>query len=156
MKSSEEASDRRKTIFLLAGWNIMAASTNAKIPTFANSIFPPSPSSPGVPITWICPKINGHIQVIGTPGEEGDGGKILLAKVGIFAFVDAAMMFHPASKNMVLRRSLASSELFIEFFGKASHAAAAPEEGINALDAMILTFNHINALRPTFGPKDRV
>jgi len=110
----------------------------------------------GMALAAVKPKINGHIQVIGTPGEEGDGGKILLAKVGIFAFVDAAMMFHPASKNMVLRRSLASSELFIEFFGKASHAAAAPEEGINALDAMILTFNHINALRPTFGPKDRV
>jgi amidohydrolase len=110
----------------------------------------------GMAIAIIKPKINGQIQVIGTPGEEGDGGKILLANAGIFASVDAAMMFHPASKNMVLRRSLASSELFIEFFGKSSHAAAAPEEGINALDAMILTFTHINALRPTFGPKDRV
>jgi metal-dependent amidase/aminoacylase/carboxypeptidase family protein len=57
---------------------------------------------------------------------------------------------------MVLRPSLASSELKVEFFGKASHAAAAPEEGINALDAMLLTFNNINALRQTFGPKDRV
>ena len=66
------------------------------------------------------------------------------------------MMFHPASKNMVLRRSLACSELRVEFFGKASHAAAAPEEGINALDAMLLTFNNINAVRQTFGPKDRV
>jgi len=110
----------------------------------------------GMALAALKPKINGQIQVIGTPAEEGDGGKILLANAGIFASVDAAMMFHPASKNMVLRRSLACSELFIEFFGKASHAAAAPEEGINALDAMILTFNHINALRPTFGPKDRV
>lgn len=107
-------------------------------------------------IAVIKPKIRGQIQVIGTPGEEGDGGKILLANAGIFESIDAAMMFHPASKNMVLRRSLASSELIIEFFGRASHAAAAPEEGINALDALILTFNHINALRPTFGQKDRV
>jgi amidohydrolase len=98
----------------------------------------------------------GEIQVIGTPAEEGGGGKIILAKAGIFDGVDAAMMFHPASKNMVLRKSLASSRLKLEFFGKASHAAAAPEEGINALDAVLLTFNNINALRSTFELYDRV
>jgi amidohydrolase len=100
--------------------------------------------------------INGQIQVIGTPAEETAGGKVLLAKAGIFDQIDAAMMFHPASKNMVLRRSLADVELTIEFFGKASHAAAAPEEGINALEAMILSFNNINALRQTLGLKDRI
>ncbi len=110
----------------------------------------------GIALAALVPPLNGQIQVIGTPAEEGDGGKIILANAGVFNSVDAAMMFHPASKNMVSRSSLASSELRVEFFGKASHAAAAPEEGINALDAMILTFNNINALRPTFGPKDRV
>jgi amidohydrolase len=110
----------------------------------------------GIALAALKPRINGNIQVIGTPAEEGDGGKIILANAGVFNNVDAAMMFHPASKNMVLRPSLASTELKVEFFGKASHAAAAPEEGINALDAMILTFNNINALRLTFGPKDRV
>ncbi len=110
----------------------------------------------GMGLATVYPKPAGQIQVIGTPAEEGDGGKILLAKAGVFNDVDAAMMFHPASKNMVLRRSLACSELKLEFFGKASHAAAAPEEGINALDALILTYNNINAMRPTFGPKDRV
>jgi amidohydrolase len=110
----------------------------------------------GMALAACKPRINGHIQVIGTPAEEGDGGKIILANAGVFDSVDAAMMFHPATKNMVLRPSLASVELKIEFFGKASHAAAAPEEGINALDAMILTFNNINALRQTFRLKDRV
>jgi len=104
----------------------------------------------------LTPRFEGQVQVIGTPAEEGGGGKIILAKAGIFNGIEAAMMFHPASKNMVLRRSLASSQLKLEFIGKAAHAAAAPEEGINALDAMILAFNNINALRPTFGPKDRV
>ena len=102
------------------------------------------------------PRLNGQIEIIGTPAEEGGGGKILLAQAGIFEGIDAAMMFHPASKNMVLRPSLASSRLKLEFFGKASHAAAAPEEGINALDALILTFNNIQALRPTLSPKDRI
>lgn len=110
----------------------------------------------GIALTALKPRIDGQIQIIGTPAEEGDGGKIILANAGVFSSIDAAMMFHPASKNMVLRASLASSELKVEFFGKASHAAAAPEEGINALDAMILTFNNVNSLRQTFGPKDRV
>jgi amidohydrolase len=110
----------------------------------------------GVALAALVPKLNGQIQVIGTPAEEGNGGKIILANMGVFNSVDAAMMFHPASKNMVLRPSLASTEVKVEFFGKASHAAAAPEEGISALDAMILTFNNINALRQTFGSKDRV
>jgi amidohydrolase len=110
----------------------------------------------GMALSALTPKIPGQIQVIGTPAEEGGGGKIILAKAGIFDDIDAAMMFHPASKNMVLRRSLADTELKIEFIGKASHAAAAPEEGINALDAMILTFNNINAFRQTMGPKDRI
>jgi amidohydrolase len=110
----------------------------------------------GVALAALVPKLNGQIQVIGTPAEEGNGGKIILANAGVFNSIDAAMMFHPASKNMVLRPSLASTEVKVEFFGKASHAAAAPEEGISALDAMILTFNNINALRQTFGSKDRV
>ncbi len=104
----------------------------------------------------VSTKPTGQVQVIGTPAEEGGGGKILLARAGIFEGVDAAMMFHPASKDMVLRGSLASSRLRLEFFGKAAHAAAAPEEGINALDALILAYNNIHALRATFGPRDRV
>jgi len=110
----------------------------------------------GIGLASINTKLAGQIQVIGTPAEETEGGKVLLANAGIFKNVDAAMMFHPASKNLVLRRSLASSEIKLEFFGKASHAAAAPEEGINALDALILTYNNISAIRSTFGPKDRV
>ena len=110
----------------------------------------------GMALAALKPRIKGQIQVIGTPAEEGDGGKVILANAGVFNSIDAAMMFHPATKNMVLRPSLACSELKVEFFGKASHAAAAPEEGINALDALLLTFNNINALRQTFGPKDRV
>jgi amidohydrolase len=110
----------------------------------------------GIGLVQIIPKVDGQVQVIGTPAEEGGGGKIILAKAGIFEDIDAAMMFHPASKNMVLRKSLASCRLKLEFYGKASHAAAAPEEGINALDALILTFNSINAMRSTLLPKDRI
>jgi len=110
----------------------------------------------GMALAAVNPRLDGQINIIGTPAEEGGGGKIILARAGVFDDIDAAMMFHPASKNLVLRPSLASSRLKLEFHGKASHAAAAPEEGINALDALILTFNNIHAIRPTLFPKDRI
>lgn len=107
-------------------------------------------------LSAVIEHLPGQVQIIGTPAEEGGGGKIILAQAGIFDGIAAAMMFHPASKNMTLRGSLASCRLALEFFGKASHAAAAPEEGINALDALLLTFNNINALRSRLTSKDRI
>jgi amidohydrolase len=98
----------------------------------------------------------GQIRVIGTPAEERSGGKRIMVEAGVFEGIDAAMMVHPASKNMIRRGSLASMRLHVEFIGKTSHAAASPQEGINALDAMILTFNGINALRQHLKIKDRV
>ncbi len=95
----------------------------------------------------VLPELAGTIQVIGTPAEEGGGGKAYLVKGGVFEGVDVAMMVHPSSRNMTRRRSLASYKISIEFFGRAAHAAALPDEGINALEAMILTFNAINSLR---------
>lgn len=89
----------------------------------------------------------GCIQLIGTPGEEGGGGKVILTEADVFDKVDAAMMFHPSGKTVLWRYTLARHKLSIEFFGKSSHAAGFPEEGINALDATIQTFNSINALR---------
>jgi len=89
----------------------------------------------------------GEVVVIGCPAEEGGGGKILLLEAGVFDGVDAALMFHPGSRTMTIRGALAATRVTMRFFGKAAHAASAPELGINALDACILTFNAINALR---------
>jgi amidohydrolase len=89
----------------------------------------------------------GSIQLIGTPGEEGGGGKVILAEAGIFDEVDVALMFHPSGRTILWKHALARRKLFIEFFGKAAHAAAAPEKGISALDATLQTFQSINALR---------
>ena len=101
-------------------------------------------------------ELPGSIRVIGTPAEEGGGGKRILAEAGVFEGLDAAMMIHPASENLVMRGSLASMRLGVEFFGKPAHAAAFPQGGINALDAMLMLFNAINALRQRFEIKDRV
>lgn len=89
----------------------------------------------------------GTVELIGTPAEEGGGGKVILVKSGVFNDSDAVFIFHPANKNQLWKYAMASNVVNIEFHGKASHSASSPEMGINALDAIILTFNNINALR---------
>ncbi|MBN1161604.1 MAG: M20 family metallopeptidase [Dehalococcoidales bacterium] len=91
-------------------------------------------------------KFGGSIVVYGTPAEEADAGKAIMAKKGAFRELDAAMITHPGG-NQVLFHALACQTLEVEFFGKAAHAAADPAAGVNALEAMILSFNAINALR---------
>ena len=90
---------------------------------------------------------SGTILVIGTPAEELHGGKIMLAEKGIFKGIDAALMVHPGTIDAGMTEALACQNLEIEFFGKAAHAAANPEDGRNALEAMIISFNGINGLR---------
>lgn len=92
-------------------------------------------------------ELPGALLVIGTPAEEGGGGKIKLIQAGIFHDVDAALMVHPSDQTVVDRGSLAITEVKIEFHGKAAHASSEPEKGINALDAVIQTFVALNALR---------
>ena len=89
----------------------------------------------------------GKLVFMGTPAEEGGGGKITMIEAGLFDGVDAAMMFHPSTHTVVDRGSLAITEVKLKFTGKPAHASAAPEKGINALDAVIQTFNGLNALR---------
>ena len=100
-------------------------------------------------------KFGGSIVVYGTPAEEADAGKAIMAKKGVFKELDAAMITHPGG-NQVLFHALACQTLEVEFIGKAAHAAADPEAGINALEAMILSFNAINALRQHIRATSRV
>ena len=92
-------------------------------------------------------RFGGSIRVIGTPGEEIQGGKAIMAERGAFDGVDIAMMVHPGVDNTVTTQALACQSVEVEFFGKAAHAAAFPEEGINALEAMLLSFAAIDSLR---------
>jgi len=89
----------------------------------------------------------GTLIVFGTPAEELFGGKIFLVQAGIFNGVDAAMIVHPGLQDAATNQALACIGLDVQFFGKAVHAAAYPDQGINALEAMILSFNAINSLR---------
>ena len=104
----------------------------------------------------VMDKLPGSVQLIGTPGEEGGGGKVILAEAGVFDDVDVAMMFHPSGKTVLWKHALARRKLLIEFFGKSAHAAASPEKAINALDATIQTFQNINALRQHIEESSRI
>lgn len=87
------------------------------------------------------------IKLFGTPAEELGIGKIEMIKAGCFSDIDFAMMVHPSSKRQVIKQFLGLAKVRFTFHGKPAHAAAYPEDGINALDAVIQTFNGVNALR---------
>jgi amidohydrolase len=103
--------------------------------------------SAGIGAKLAADEYGGTITVIGTPAEELYGGKIVMAENGAFADLDVAMMVHPGTVDAATTEALACHSLYVDFTGKPAHAAARPEEGINALEAMILSFNAINSLR---------
>ena len=95
---------------------------------------------------------NGTLHLIGTPGEEGSGGKAIMLNHGAFAYIDCALICHPYSATLPDQGALAVSRFDVEFHGTPSHAATAPHEGKNALDAMTLFFNGVNAWRQQLPP----
>jgi len=101
-------------------------------------------------------QLGGSIFVIGTPAEEMGGGKIIMVKRGAFANVDIAMMVHPGVYDAATTQALACQVLEVEFLGKTTHAAAKPEAGINALEAMLQSFTAINSLRQHIRDKSRI
>ena len=101
-------------------------------------------------------QFEGSILVIGTPSEEIKAGKAVMAEREAFNNIDIAMMVHPGVHNTVTTQALACQALEVEFFGKAAHAAARPEAGINALEAMLQSFAAINSLRQHIKTKARI
>ena len=101
----------------------------------------------GIALAELLGRLSGRVLVIGTPAEEGGGGKIRLIRGGIFKDVDVALMFHPDVRTQIRHWALAVTHLVFEFQGRAAHAAGDPEKGINALDAFVLAYNGISMLR---------
>lgn len=96
------------------------------------------------------------VSVIGTPAEESGGGKILLIERGAFTGVHAALMAHPAPLDIVEPPTLAWSQFDVHYTGKAAHASAFPELGINAGDALTIAQTAIGLLRQHIRSGDRV
>ena len=98
----------------------------------------------------------GEIVFLGTPAEERGSGKQFMLDDGLFEGVDAALLFHPADRDMVNCTLLASEDVDVTFLGKAAHAASEPWEGRNALDAVVLLFQAIGLWRQQLPPHARV
>lgn len=94
--------------------------------------------------------------VLGTPAEEGGGGKVLLLERGAFAGCHLAMMVHPWPEDRLTARCLAVDHLRVTYRGREAHAAAAPEQGVNAGDAMVVAQVAIGLLRQHLQPGDQV
>lgn len=89
----------------------------------------------------------GRVRVIGSPAEEGGGGKIPLCEDGVFDTTDAALIFHPSDRTFAVMWALACTHWHWSFTGRAAHAAGDPDQGINALDAFVHAYNGISLWR---------
>jgi amidohydrolase len=110
----------------------------------------------GVGLLSCADELGLTVRVIGTPAEEGGGGKITLLEAGVFDGVHAAMMVHPWPSDWLQGICLAVSHFDVIFRGRAAHASASPWEGVNAGDAMVVAQVAIGLLRQELPPGDQV
>ncbi|MEC8999212.1 MAG: M20 family metallopeptidase [Actinomycetota bacterium] len=110
----------------------------------------------GVALAPLAEELGIRVTVLGTPAEEGGGGKVELIDAGAFEDAAASMMVHPGPYDELDPSFMACQHYDVEFFGKDSHAAFAPEEGINALDAFVQAYVNVSTLRQAMVDGDRV
>ena len=115
----------------------------------AHNIIGTSAVFSAIALSKLSEELTGKISVLGTPDEEGSGGKIPIIKAGFLKGVDAAIMNHPWNYTSPWMPTVAVDSLTIEFTGKAAHYSA-PHRGVNALDALVLTLAALNGLRHGF------
>jgi amidohydrolase len=110
----------------------------------------------GLAAAALADEAGGRVRILGTPAEEGGAGKVYMADEGAFDGVDAAMMVHPASADLLHMGAIAAATYEVEWFGEAAHAAAQPWKGRNALDAAVLGYTNVAALRQHIEPWERI
>lgn len=110
----------------------------------------------GLAAAAVADACGGRVSIIGTPAEEGGGGKVLQLAAGAFAGIDAAMMVHPGAADLRSMDVIAIHRCLVTFHGECAHAAAAPDKARNALDAAVLGYVNVAALRQHIGPAERL
>ena len=110
----------------------------------------------GLAAAFVAQDAGGRVRIMGTPAEEGGAGKVHMARKGAFDGVEMAMMVHPADADLIAMDCIAIQELIVHYHGKSAHASAAPWEGRNALDAAVLGYMNIAALRQHIRPNERI
>ena len=99
---------------------------------------------------------SGVVTVLGTPAEEGGGGKLDLIEADAFSDIDVCLMVHPEATNMLSPGILSVNHASVTFTGRAAHASAAPWEGVNALDAAVNAYTAMSMLRQQLRPECRL
>ncbi len=110
----------------------------------------------GHALAGVAGELGFRVTVLGTPAEEQKGGKVDLIRAGAFEGAAAAMMVHPAPMNVLDPAALAVRHVDVHFHGKESHAAFAPQLGINALDAFVQAYVNVSTLRQHLYPTDKI
>ncbi|GEK89852.1 amidohydrolase [Alkalibacterium putridalgicola] len=110
----------------------------------------------GIVLSKLVDDIGGTVIVLGTPAEETNGDKVTMADADTFEAVDVAFCTHPSDGYYASGTSMAMEAIDFRFYGQTAHAAAAPFEGKNALDACINFFNNVSSLRQQIHPTARV
>jgi amidohydrolase len=110
----------------------------------------------GLALSAVADDIGLAVRVLGTPAEEGGGGKILMLERGAFSGVHAAMMVHPWPTERLTGRCLAVAHFDVRYTGREAHASAAPWEGVNAQDALTIAQVAVGLLRQQLPPGDQV
>ncbi len=110
----------------------------------------------GLAAAALADECGGRVSILGTPAEEGGGGKVFMIRQQAFAGIDAAMMVHPAGAELRSMSTIAIQQCLVTYTGESAHAAAAPEKGRNALDAAVLGYVNVAALRQHILPTERI
>lgn len=110
----------------------------------------------GIAAAGVVEACGGRLVVLGTPAEEGGGGKVDLLDAGAFDDIDVALMVHPADADLTRMDTIAVAQFVVRYEGRAAHAAAAPDQGRNALDAAVLGYLNVAALRQHIADDERI
>jgi amidohydrolase len=110
----------------------------------------------GLAAAAVAEDVGGRVLILGTPAEEGGGGKVKLHERGALDDVDAAMMVHPAGADLTGMHAIAVAQVWVSYEGECAHAAAFPYKGRNALDAAVLGYMNVAALRQHIRPTERI
>jgi amidohydrolase len=110
----------------------------------------------GLALAPLADELGITVRVLGTPAEEGGGGKILMLDAGVFDGVHAAMMVHPAPYESLTIPCLAVEHVGVTYRGKEAHASAFPELGRNAADALTVAQVAVGLLRQHITSDQRI
>ncbi|MBQ89529.1 MAG: hypothetical protein CL433_11935 [Acidimicrobiaceae bacterium] len=110
----------------------------------------------GLAVAKVARALGGRVVSLGTPAEEGGGGKEFMIRRGAFDDIRLAVIVHPADRDLRTMHTIAIQQLDVQNAGRAAHAAAGPHMGLKALDAAVLGYNAVAALRQHIRPEERI